>query len=381
MVILDTAAGSSRGARPSLDGLSPMVLAWRASARAGLQDLAVIFAKGSPMAAIWRGGRVDWKRIGGLQGWQTSTRAPAGLWDLQDERGDMAAGVFDALVSTGARLEASHWLEPGLGLASWRNCFDQTRYHRPGHHTLSVYLEGGEQTERLDGPGGHGGVGKICLMPDHHRSEWLVREEFRFFHLYFSPAHLMRIAEEVCDREGRHLQLDDKTFIDDAVLMRLANQLQRLDWQEAGNRLALGGLCNQLLLHTFSRHTQEAPPLVQPKGGLAPAAARRVCDYMAARLAQPILLGELAAEASLSEFHFSRMFAQTLGTSPHRYLQGLRLRRAKQLLLAGASLEEVASQCGFSSAAHLGNRFRDDFGLSPGQWRSRVSSNCHAGRG
>ena len=292
----------------------------------------------------------------------------------------MTAGVFEALVSTGARLEASRWLEPGLGLASWRNCFDQTRYHRPGHHTLSVYLEGGEQTERLDGPGGHGGAGKICLMPDHHGSEWLVREEFRFFHLYFSPGHLTRIAEEACDREGRHLALDDKTFIDDAVLMTLANRLARLDWQEEGNRLALGELCNALLLHTFARHTREAPALVLPKGGLAPAVARRVHDYMVARLAEPVLLGELAAEASLSEFHFSRMFSQTLGTSPHRYLLGLRLRRAKALLAAGASLGEAASQCGFSSAAHLGNRFRGQFGLSPGQWRNRLSSDCHEGQ-
>ena len=39
-------------------------------------------------------------------------------------------------------------------------------------------------------------------MPDHHRSEWLVREEFRFFHLYFTPAHFTRIAEQACDKEG-----------------------------------------------------------------------------------------------------------------------------------------------------------------------------------
>ena len=62
------------------------------------------------------------------------------------------AGVFDALVSTGARLEDSCWLEPGLGVASWRNRYDQTRYHKPGHHTISVYLQGGEQTERLFAP-------------------------------------------------------------------------------------------------------------------------------------------------------------------------------------------------------------------------------------
>ena len=73
-------------------------------------------------------------------------------WDRQVQQ-RRQAGVFDALVSTGARLEDSCWLEPGLGVASWRNRYDQTRYHKPGHHTISVYLQGGEQTERLDGPG------------------------------------------------------------------------------------------------------------------------------------------------------------------------------------------------------------------------------------
>ena len=147
------------------------------------------------------------------------------------------AGVFDALVSTGARLEDACWLEPGLGVASWRNCYDQTRYHKPGHHTLSVYLQGGEQTERLDGPGGHGGTGKVCIMPDHHRSEWLVREEFRFFHLYFTPEHLCRIAEQVCDKEGRHLVLQDKTFIEDPQAAALVQaQLMKLDWHVSMTR-------------------------------------------------------------------------------------------------------------------------------------------------
>ena len=170
------------------------------------------------------------------------------------------AGVFDALVSTGARLEDSCWLEPGLGVASWCNRYDQTRYHKPGNHTISVYLQGGEQTERLDGPGGHGGAGKVCIMPDHHRSEWLVREEFRFFHLYFTPAHFTRIAEQACDKEGRHLQLEDKTFIDDPQAVALVQgQLMKLDWQHGIDRMALSHGAWMLMLHAYRHHTREAP--------------------------------------------------------------------------------------------------------------------------
>ena len=329
-------------------------------ARPGLHHLAVFCGRQQRLAS-----RRD-KMTAREQGWGRQ---------VQQRR---QAGVFDALVSTGARLEDSCWLEPGLGVASWRNRYDQTRYHKPGHHTISVYLQGGEQTERLDGPGGHGGTGKVCIMPDHHRSEWLVREEFRFFHLYFTPEHLCRIAEQVCDKEGRHLVLQDKTFIEDPQAAALVQaQLMKLDWQHGIDRMALSHGAWMLMLHAYRHHTREAPALPEVRGGLAPAVVRRVQEYLQAHLAEPITLGELAREAGLSEYHFARMFGQSLGCPPHRYLLGLRLKRAKQLLAGSEPLASIAAQCGFSSQAHFGNRFREAFGLSPGQWRAQLSFSCH----
>ena len=51
--------------------------------------------------------------------------------------------------------------------------------------------------------------------------------------------------------------------------------------------------------------------------------------------------------------------------------------RAKQLLAGSDPLASIAAQCGFSSQAHFGNRFREAFGLSPGQWRAQLSFSCH----
>lgn len=290
----------------------------------------------------------------------------------------MEQGIYQALMSTGAQLDNECRLEPGLGVASWRNRFDQTRYDKPGHHTLSVYLQGGEQTERLDGPRGRGGAGKVCIMPAQHQSEWLIRDEFRFFHLYFTPAHLQRIAEQACDKEGRHLELVDRTFIDDPLLSDLVRaQLMPLDWADPLDRLSLSHGCWLLMLHAYRHHTRAAAPLPTPRGGLAPAVQRRVCDYLRAHLDQSITLSELAALAELSEYHFARMFAQSLGLPPHRYLASLRLARARELLAGDLPLAQVALLCGFSSQAHLGNRFRQAFGMTPGQWRASLSSSRH----
>jgi AraC family transcriptional regulator len=132
-----------------------------------------------------------------------------------------------------------------------------------------------------------------------------------------------------------------------------------------------------LMLHSYRHYTREAPSLPEVRGGLAPVVVRRVQEYLRSHLADSVTLSDLAREAGLSEYHFARMFGQSLGCPPHRYLLGLRLQRAKQLLAGSDPLASIAAQCGFSSQAHFGNRFREAFGLSPGQWRAQLSFSCH----
>src|SRR6185312_8109881 len=62
---------------------------------------------------------------------------------------------------------------------------------------------------------------------------------------------------------------------------------------------------------------------------------RRCVDaamWLNARAADPVKLEDVAAEAGLSAFHFLRLFAQVMQTTPHRYLILCRLRRAAELL-------------------------------------------------
>ena len=79
------------------------------------------------------------------------------------------------------------------------------------------------------------------------------------------------------------------------------------------------------------------------KGGLAPAQRKRLMDYIDSRLAEPISLGELAAFAALSEYHFARMFRESFGMPPHQHVLARRLERARWLLRETAlPLGEVA---------------------------------------
>ena len=58
---------------------------------------------------------------------------------------------------------------------------------------------------------------------------------------------------------------------------------------------------------------------------------KRIKDYVVAHLDEPIEVATLAGIAGRSPFHFARLFTQSVGLTPHRYVIDLRLQRAIEL--------------------------------------------------
>jgi len=86
-------------------------------------------------------------------------------------------------------------------------------------------------------------------------------------------------------------------------------------------------------------------------------------------------LETLATESGYSRSHFLRMFRASTGCTPHRYLLGLRLERAKELMhQKSTSLIDIAAMCGFSSHAHLSKMFRQIVGMPPSEYRRNLRS-------
>src|SRR6185295_4733872 len=114
--------------------------------------------------------------------------------------------VFDVLTHSRARLLRSVSLGDGLAAAVWRNAEDATTYNRPSHHTLSLYLSGGQGTWRHEAPDRRGEPGRLCVMPAGHESRWVVGGEQSFVHLYFDEEQLAPLAVRLLDREPREVQ-------------------------------------------------------------------------------------------------------------------------------------------------------------------------------
>jgi AraC family transcriptional regulator len=95
---------------------------------------------------------------------------------------------------------------------------------------------------------------------------------------------------------------------------------------------------------------------------------QKIRDYIVGHLAEPIEVGDLADLADRSAFHFSRVFARSVGMTPHRYVVHLRLQAALRLIRDGQmSMAEIAADTGFSDQSHLSRWIRRVHGVAPSE--------------
>jgi AraC-like DNA-binding protein len=66
--------------------------------------------------------------------------------------------------------------------------------------------------------------------------------------------------------------------------------------------------------------------------------------------------------------HLARGFKTTFGIAPHAYVVTRRLEVARDRILAGQPLADVASEVGFFDQAHLTRRFKRFLGVTPGRF-------------
>ena len=96
-------------------------------------------------------------------------------------------------------------------------------------------------------------------------------------------------------------------------------------------------------------------------------------DFLHQNLAASHTVASLAERAGMGQRTFLRRFEDATGKTPARWLLDERLQRATQHLThSRLSVEQIAELCGFSNASTLRHHFRQQFGLSPLQYRKSV---------
>lgn len=92
--------------------------------------------------------------------------------------------------------------------------------------------------------------------------------------------------------------------------------------------------------------------------------------YIRDHINEPLNREVLAAVAGFSIPHFHRIFTGQTGENISNYVRRVRLERAGQKLRMGAvDITEVALAAGYDSHAAFGKAFKQQYGLSPSEFR------------
>lgn len=135
---------------------------------------------------------------------------------------------------------------------------------------------------------------------------------------------------------------------------------------DTSSSLAIESLCLELLAEVFELPHRES----QPPGWM-----RRVIELLHDAPDGRIDLQFMAAEVSVHPGHLARSFRVWNRCTPGQYLRHLRLSRAAvQLANSRCTLVQVALDAGFADQPHFCRIFKQQFGVTPGIYRSTMNN-------
>lgn len=216
------------------------------------------------------------------------------------------------------------------------------------------------------------GKGDISLTPA--KVPFFARwdSDDHYLQIRIASGFIQNVAREALEMNPDRLELLPEFRIRDsqieAIGMMLLAELQQ---ENLGGRLYIESLANILAVHLLRQYSASKLRLAIYEGGLPDRQLMLVLEYINEHLDREIKLADLAQLLDMSQFHFSHMFKQAIGTSPYQYLLQQRVERAKQLLKQSErSIAEIALDCGFNSHSHLSKQFRQLTGITPKAYRT-----------
>ena len=199
-----------------------------------------------------------------------------------------------------------------------------------------------------------------------------LSDRMECLHLYLPPTLLDQSALADFDIDPAKVEIAYADGLADRVLFQICSPLRDLLHRprEPTDALFVKGIQVALAAHLLGNYTIDRWRPSQKSPSLDPQRLQRVLDYIEAFFHLDLRFEELAAEACLSPYHFSRLFREATGLSPHRYVIDRRIQAARQELAhSHLSLAEIALAFGFGSQANFSRVFRKATGLTPGQYR------------
>lgn len=217
------------------------------------------------------------------------------------------------------------------------------------------------------------GTRSIHLLPPGPDRSLAQRDHTEGVVLSIAPAFLQKALAD--SLPGGRLELVEKFAFEDGQIERLVAALHIET--EAGaptGRLFGQTLASALVVYLAQRYSTSPPKFSAHRGGMPSARLKRVLDYIGAKLDEDLSLLVLANVVGMNLYYFARLFKQSTGLSPHRYVLEQRVAHAKQLLhTPEMTVLEAGVRTGFGDQGNFTKVFRRFVGVTPTKFRAQAS--------
>jgi len=255
-------------------------------------------------------------------------------------------------------------------------------FDRHAHETFGIGTTfGGVQSFRCRGARRDSTHGHLMLFnPDDPHDGWSGSQTgFAYRMLHITTAGLEQLVD---DRDASGVTGRarlSRGFFSDPVIsdVSLASQLGVVtdELLAPGNSLQAAERLSYVLRLIFERYSGAhagTHPSVSASSRMS-----QVRDLLESHYGEDVTITTVARIAGMSRVHATRQFTLTYGIPPHTYLNQVRIRHAKRLLLEGVAAAKIAVEVGFVDQSHFTRRFKRTVGVAPLAWagaRNRAGS-------
>lgn len=214
---------------------------------------------------------------------------------------------------------------------------------------------------------------EIIVTPAGIKSGWKWHAKSKVIVITLEPDKLENFAQTELGRLLTHKQLKDiPQFIDEDITQAAIMLMDALK-NEIGSSVMFESFARIFLTKLIQKYGLISKDEISFKKGFTSKHYKRVLDYVSVEYGREITIDTMAMKAGLSTAHFSRLFKETIGKSPHQFVMSYRVEKAREMLANhNKPLIDIALSCGFADQAHFSRVFKQFGGVTPKTYRKSL---------
>ena len=219
-------------------------------------------------------------------------------------------------------------------------------------------------------------TGTVSLFPSHHAFfSRRKKDETESAHVILVALDPVFVSQTSAALEvySDSVELVEKRGRNDPTLQHIVMALHAgLHAGHTGDPMYGEAFSTALAVHLLRVYGGIPVGLQHAHGGLSRDKLIRAVEYIHDQLETGLTVSGIAQTVHMSPYHFTRLFKQSTGQSPYRYVIQARVKKARELLTSGKfSIIEIAHRLGFSDQSHLTRHLKHAFGLTPKMLQER----------